>query len=94
MEKAVLTEEEYSRQDEVPSTGIKMKTPRKRTVEVLAVSSDIEEDPAALEEVVAKAVEDEVVAECGPQKVASSRTSTRAVILEMGEDPLAEEAQS
>ncbi|OAE31769.1 hypothetical protein AXG93_4874s1340 [Marchantia polymorpha subsp. ruderalis] len=63
-----------------------MKTPRKRTAEVLAVSSDTEEDPAAMEEVVAKAFEDVGVAECGPQKGASPRTSTETVILETGED--------
>ncbi|OAE31812.1 hypothetical protein AXG93_1838s1220 [Marchantia polymorpha subsp. ruderalis] len=92
--KAVLTEEVPSRQDEVPSAGITMKTYRERTAEVLAVSSDIEEDPLALEEVVAKAVEDVGVAEGEPQKVASPRTSTGTVIRETDEDPSAEEAQS
>ncbi|OAE33775.1 hypothetical protein AXG93_1671s1020 [Marchantia polymorpha subsp. ruderalis] len=69
--KAVLMEEVSPRQDEVPSAGIKMKTPLKRTAEVLAVSSHTEEDLAALEEVAVMAVEDVGRAACGSQKVAS-----------------------
>lgn len=47
-----------------------------------------------MEKVVAKAVKDVGGAACGPQKVASPRTSTGTVILETGEDPSTEEAQS
>ncbi|OAE20450.1 hypothetical protein AXG93_383s1000 [Marchantia polymorpha subsp. ruderalis] len=71
-----------------------MRAPQERAAEVLTVSSDIEKDPVALEEVAAKAVEDVKAAECGSQKVASPRTSTKTVILETGEEPSEEEAQS
>ncbi|OAE29496.1 hypothetical protein AXG93_1433s1140 [Marchantia polymorpha subsp. ruderalis] len=46
-----------------------MKVPRERAAEVLTMSSDFEEDPVTLEEVAAKAVEDVVAVESGPQKV-------------------------
>ncbi|OAE28896.1 hypothetical protein AXG93_2255s1290 [Marchantia polymorpha subsp. ruderalis] len=46
------------------------------------MSSDTKEDPMALKEVAAKAVEDEATAESGPRKVASPRISTYTVILE------------
>ncbi|OAE23326.1 hypothetical protein AXG93_1164s1000 [Marchantia polymorpha subsp. ruderalis] len=51
-------------------------------------------NPAALEEVVAKAVDDVGGVACGPQKVVTSRTSIGTVTLETGEEPSAEEAQS
>ncbi|OAE27042.1 hypothetical protein AXG93_3101s1010 [Marchantia polymorpha subsp. ruderalis] len=46
-----------------------MEEPRDQAAEVLTVSSDTEEDPVALEEVAAKAVEDVVAVESEPQKV-------------------------
>ncbi|OAE32018.1 hypothetical protein AXG93_3733s1000 [Marchantia polymorpha subsp. ruderalis] len=66
--KDVLIEEVPPTHDEVSLAGIKMKTPLKRIAEVLAVLSDSEEDPTALEEVVARAVEGAGGAECGPLK--------------------------
>ncbi|OAE27172.1 hypothetical protein AXG93_4009s1020 [Marchantia polymorpha subsp. ruderalis] len=71
-----------------------MEVPLERAAEVLTLSSDTEEYLVALEEVAAKAVEDVAAAESEPQKVASPRTSTEIVILETGEEPSAEEAQS
>lgn len=71
-----------------------MKVPQEWAAEVLTMSSDTEEDPMALEEVAAKAVEDVAAAESEPPKVASSRTSIDTFILETGEEPSAEESQS
>ncbi|OAE18943.1 hypothetical protein AXG93_1976s1500 [Marchantia polymorpha subsp. ruderalis] len=51
----------------------------------LQSSPSAEEDPVALEEVAAKAVEDVEAAESEPQKVASPRTSIGTVILETDE---------
>ncbi|OAE29486.1 hypothetical protein AXG93_1433s1040 [Marchantia polymorpha subsp. ruderalis] len=65
-----------------------------RTTQVLAVSSNTEEDLVVLEQVAAKAVEDVEAAESGSQKVASPRTFTGTVILKTGKDPSAEEVQS
>ncbi|OAE32870.1 hypothetical protein AXG93_3052s1000 [Marchantia polymorpha subsp. ruderalis] len=67
-----------------------------RTVagEVLTVSSNTEENPVALEEVAAKAVEDVAATESGLQKVISPQTSTYTVILEMDEEASADESQS
>lgn len=64
-----------------------MKVPREWAAEVLTMSSDTKEDPVALEEVAAKAVEDVAAAESGPQKVPSPRTSTDIVILETDDEP-------
>lgn len=55
------------------------------------MSSDTKEDPVALEEAAAKAVEDVAAAESEPQKVTSPRTSTDIIILEKGEEPSAGE---
>ncbi|OAE26700.1 hypothetical protein AXG93_4427s1000 [Marchantia polymorpha subsp. ruderalis] len=55
------------------------------------VSSDIENDPVALEKVAERAVEDVEEEAFAPQKVMSSQTSIGTVILEPGEDPLVEE---
>ncbi|OAE21339.1 hypothetical protein AXG93_1675s1010 [Marchantia polymorpha subsp. ruderalis] len=67
--KAVLIEEVLMRQNEVPLEGIRMKVSPERAAEVLTMSSHIEEDLVASEEVVAKAVKDEAAAKSGPQKV-------------------------
>ncbi|OAE22206.1 hypothetical protein AXG93_1248s1000 [Marchantia polymorpha subsp. ruderalis] len=92
--KAILFEEDPLRWNEVPVESIQMKVPREQVAEVLTMYSDTEEDPVALEEVAAKAVEDVAVAESGPQKVISPWTSTDTIILETGEEPSAEETQS
>ncbi|OAE26578.1 hypothetical protein AXG93_269s1030 [Marchantia polymorpha subsp. ruderalis] len=90
--KAIMTEEVPPGGDKVPSVGIRMKAPLERPV--LAVSSDTEEDPVALEKVAERVVEDVVGEAFAPQKVVSPRTSIRTVILEPGENPSAEETQS
>lgn len=65
--KAVMTVEVPLRQDEVSLASIMMKTPLKRTAEVLAVSSDTKEDIAAPHDVIERAVEGTGGATCGPQ---------------------------
>ncbi|OAE22617.1 hypothetical protein AXG93_169s1000 [Marchantia polymorpha subsp. ruderalis] len=91
--KAIMTEEVPPGRNKVPLAGIRMKAPFERPVEVLAVSSDIEADPMALEKVAERTVEDVVEEAFAPQKVVSPRTSTRMVILEPSKDPLAEETK-
>ncbi|OAE30128.1 hypothetical protein AXG93_3343s1000 [Marchantia polymorpha subsp. ruderalis] len=61
-----------------------MKVPRERAAKILTMSSDTDEDPMALEEVAAKAVEDVAAAESGLLKIASPWTSIDTVILETG----------
>ncbi|OAE23317.1 hypothetical protein AXG93_3390s1020 [Marchantia polymorpha subsp. ruderalis] len=56
--KAIMTEEVPPGQDKVPLASIRMKTPFKRLDEVLAMSSDNEEELVALKKVVERAVED------------------------------------
>lgn len=90
--KAIMTEEVPPGRDEITSAGIRMKTPLERPAEVLTMSSNIEDDPVALEKVFERAVEDVGGEACGPQKVMSTRTSTGTVILESGKDPLTKEA--
>lgn len=90
--KAIMTKEVPPRRDEVTSTVIRMKIPLERTAEVLAVSSDTEEDLVALEKVFERAVEGVGGEACVPQNVGSPRTFTRIVILEKGKDSSAEEA--
>ncbi|OAE20095.1 hypothetical protein AXG93_2611s1020 [Marchantia polymorpha subsp. ruderalis] len=70
------------------------KGPRVEAGEVLLVSSDSEEDPVVLGEEAAKVVEDVAAAEGESQKATSPRTSTITIILEKGEEPSTEEAQS
>lgn len=88
---AILTEDVLLRQNEVLVESTRTKDPREEAVEVLTVSLDTEEDLVALEEVAAKAVEDVAAAKSGPQKVISPRTSTDTVILEMDEEPSADD---
>lgn len=90
-EKKADNEVETLRQNLRPLTNTVVYTPsRKKKLEVLSVSLDIEEDPILLEELVDR--EAEVVArDATKQSPASPRTSTRIVILETGDDPSAEE---
>ncbi|OAE21092.1 hypothetical protein AXG93_3661s1170 [Marchantia polymorpha subsp. ruderalis] len=92
--KAILTEDVPLRRKDAPVGSTRTKEPQDQAAEVLTVFSDTEEDPVALEEVAAKAVEDVAAAESGPQKVTSPRTSTDTVILETGEEPSGDETQS
>ncbi|OAE21953.1 hypothetical protein AXG93_242s1360 [Marchantia polymorpha subsp. ruderalis] len=66
--KAIMTEEVPPGRDEITSAGIRMKTPLERPAEVLTMSSNIEDDPVALEKVFERAVEDVGGEACGPQK--------------------------
>lgn len=92
--KAIMTEDVPPRRDQVTSAGIRMRVPLETPADVLAMSSDTEEDPVALEKVVERIVEDVVGETAAPQKVMSPRTSTGTVILETGEDPSAKEIKS
>ncbi|OAE18236.1 hypothetical protein AXG93_2027s1000 [Marchantia polymorpha subsp. ruderalis] len=92
--KAVLTEDIPLKRWDVPRERTQRERPEEEAAEILTVSSDTEEDPVALEEVAAKAVEDVAAAEWKPPKVTSPRTSTDTVILKPGEEPSAEETQS
>ncbi|OAE29707.1 hypothetical protein AXG93_3884s1000 [Marchantia polymorpha subsp. ruderalis] len=92
--KTILTEDVPLRPRDVPVESTRTEEPRDQVAEVLTVSSDTKEEPVALEEVAAKAVEDLAAAKSGPQKVTSPRTSTDTVILEKGEEPSTEETQS
>lgn len=58
---------------------------------MLTVSSDMEEDPVALEKIVERVVEGVAEEATAQQPVASPRTFTGTVILETREDPSAEE---
>ncbi|OAE29585.1 hypothetical protein AXG93_4003s1060 [Marchantia polymorpha subsp. ruderalis] len=92
--KVILTEDVPLKRRGEPEERTQREGPRAEAAELLSVYSDTEEDPVALEEVAAKAVEDMAAAECEPQKGTSHRTSTYTIILEKGEEPSAEETQS
>lgn len=92
--KGVVRKEVPPERDQVPSAGIRIMVYVEKPAKVLAVSSDTEEDPLAMEKVTKRVVEDIVGEAVAPQKVVSPRTSTGTVILETGKDPSAEEIQS
>ncbi|OAE30476.1 hypothetical protein AXG93_942s1190 [Marchantia polymorpha subsp. ruderalis] len=92
--RAILTEDVPLKRRYVPEEKTQWEEPRAEAAEVLTVSSDTKEDPVALEEVAAKAVEDVAAAEGEPQKATSSWTSTDTIILEKSEEPSVEKTQS
>ncbi|OAE18992.1 hypothetical protein AXG93_2637s1100 [Marchantia polymorpha subsp. ruderalis] len=92
--KAILAEYVPLKRRDVPVESTRREELQDQDAEVLTVSSNTEEDPDALEEVAAKAVEDVAAAESEPQKVISPWTSTDTIILEKSEEPSAEETQS
>ncbi|OAE27978.1 hypothetical protein AXG93_1062s1100 [Marchantia polymorpha subsp. ruderalis] len=92
--KAILNEDIPLKRRDVPEERTQREGPWAEAAEVLTMSLDTEEDPMALEEVAAKAVEDVAATESEPQKVTSPRTSTDTIILEKGKEPSAEETQS
>ncbi|OAE31163.1 hypothetical protein AXG93_3617s1020 [Marchantia polymorpha subsp. ruderalis] len=73
--KEVLIEKVPLRRTEDPVKSIRLKVPREHAAEVLTMFSDIEEDPMALEEVAAKAVEDVTAAES-----VRNRTQTKVAV--------------
>ncbi|OAE29012.1 hypothetical protein AXG93_3036s1410 [Marchantia polymorpha subsp. ruderalis] len=59
--KAIMTEEVPIGRDQVTSAGTRMRVPLEMPAEVLAVSSDTEEDTLALQKIVERVVEDVVI---------------------------------
>ncbi|OAE24749.1 hypothetical protein AXG93_1800s1000 [Marchantia polymorpha subsp. ruderalis] len=92
--KKVVTEEGIQDRNPGPSTEAVISALLEKTLEVLTVSLDTEVDPVSLEKIVDRVVEDVARETTTQQPVASPQTSTGTIILEIGEDPLAEEIQS
>ncbi|OAE22512.1 hypothetical protein AXG93_4855s1050 [Marchantia polymorpha subsp. ruderalis] len=65
--KVIMTKEVPTRRDQVTSAGTRVRVPLEKPAKVLAVSSNIEEDPVALEKIAEKIVENVVGETTAPQ---------------------------